>query len=59
MKENYQIEIFLKNNSLPGIRQISNLTKKKNDKEVLTQKQKYNTNNEILDLLKIPKSKIY
>ena len=52
MKENYQIEIFLKNNSLPGIRQISNLTKKKNDKEVLLQKQKYNTNNEILDLLK-------
>jgi len=27
MKDNYQIEIFLKNNSLPGIRQISNLTK--------------------------------
>ena len=52
MKENYQIEIFLKNNSLPGIRQISNLTKKKNDKEVLLQKQKYNTNNEILDLLR-------
>ena len=52
MKENYQIEIFLKNNSLPGIKQISNLTKKKNDKEVLLQKQKYNTNNEILDLLR-------
>ena len=52
MKENYQIEIFLKNNSLPGIKQTSNLTKKKNDKEVLLQKQKYNTNNEILDLLR-------
>jgi len=52
MKENYQIEIFLKNNSLPGIKQISNLTKKKNDKEVLLQKQKYNSNNEILDLLR-------
>ena len=52
MKDNYQIDIFLKNNSIPGIRQISNLTKKKNDKEVLIQKQKYNTNNEILDLVR-------
>jgi excinuclease ABC subunit C len=52
MKDNYQIEIFLKNNSISGIRQISNLTKKKNDKEVLLQKQKYNTNNEILDLIR-------
>jgi excinuclease ABC subunit C len=52
MKDNYQIDIFLKNNSIPGIRQISNLTKKKNDKEVLIQKQKYNTNIEILDLVR-------
>ncbi len=52
MKDNYKIDTLIKNNLIPGVRQISKLTKKKNDKEVLIQSQKYKTNNEILDLLK-------
>ncbi len=52
MKENYQIDTSLKNNSIPGIKQISKLTSKKNDKEVLIQTQKFQSNNEILNLLK-------
>ena len=52
MKENYKIDTSLKNNSIPGIRQISKLTSRKNDKEVQIQSQKYQSNNEILNLLK-------
>ena len=52
MKENYKIETLIKNSSIPGVAKISNLTSKRNDKEVTTQNQKYKTNNEILDLLK-------
>ena len=52
MNENYKIETSLRNNSIPGIRQISKLTLNKNDKEVLLQKQKYQSNKEILELLK-------
>ena len=52
MNENYKIETSLKNNTIPGIRQISKLTLNKNDKEVLLQKQKYQSSKEILELLK-------
>ena len=52
MNENYKIETSLRNNTIPGIRQISKLTLKKNDKEVLLQKQKYQSSKEILELLK-------
>ena len=52
MNENYKIETSLKNNSIPGIRQISKLTLNKNDAEVLLQKQKYQSSKEILQLLK-------
>ena len=52
MNENYKIETFLRNNTIPGIRQISKLTLNKNDKEVLLQKQKYQSSKEILELLK-------
>ncbi len=51
MKENYKIDTTLKNNLIPGIKQISKLTLNKNDKEVLLQKQKYDSNNEILNLI--------
>ncbi|MDC0968617.1 excinuclease ABC subunit UvrC [Alphaproteobacteria bacterium] len=52
MNENYKIETSLRNNTIPGIRQISKLTLNKNDKEVLLQKQKYQNSKEILELLK-------
>ena len=52
MNENYKIETSLRNNKIPGIRQISKLTLNKNDKEVLLQKQKYQSSKEILELLK-------
>ena len=52
MNENYKIETSLRNNTIPGIRQISKLTLSKNDKEVLLQKQKYQSSKEILELLK-------
>ncbi|MDG2166259.1 MAG: excinuclease ABC subunit UvrC [Alphaproteobacteria bacterium] len=52
MNENYKIETSLRNNTMPGIRQISKLTLNKNDKEVLLQKQKYQSSKEILELLK-------
>ena len=52
MKENYEIETLIKNSSIPGVSKISKLTSRRNDKEVITQNQKYKTNNEILDLLK-------
>ena len=52
MNENYKIETSLRNNTIPGIRQISKLTLNKNDKEVLLQKQKYQSSKEILELLK-------
>jgi len=52
MNENYKIETSLRNNSIPGIRQISKLTLNKNDAEVLLQKQKYQSSKEILQLLK-------
>ena len=52
MNENYKIETFLRNKTIPGIRQISKLTLNKNDKEVLLQKQKYQSSKEILELLK-------
>ncbi len=52
MKINYEIDTFLKNNSIPGVKKISKLTSKKNEKEVLIQSQKYHSNNEILDLLR-------
>jgi excinuclease ABC subunit C len=52
MNENYKIEASLRNNTIPGIRQISKLTLSKNDKEVLLQKQKYQSSKEILELLK-------
>ncbi len=53
MKENYKIDVSLKSNSIVGIQKISNLTVKRNDKEVSLQKQKYVNNQEILNLLKI------
>ena len=53
MKENYKIDVSLKNNNIVGIQKISNLTAKRNDKEVSLQKQKYVNNQEILNLLKI------
>ena len=53
MKENYKIDVSLKNNNIVGIQKISNLTAKRNDKEVNLQKQKYVNNHEILNLLKI------
>ena len=53
MKENYKIDISLKSNNIVGIQKISNLTAKRNDKEVSLQKQKYVNNQEILNLLKI------
>ena len=52
MRDNYEIDTVLKNNSISGMRQISKLTLKKNEKEVLLQKQRYNSNSEILKLLK-------
>jgi len=52
MNENYKIETSLRNNSIPGIRQISKLTLNKNDAEILLQKQKYQSSKEILQLLK-------
>ena len=52
MNENYKIETSLRNNTIPGIRQISKLTLNKNDKEVLLQKQKYQSSKEILELMK-------
>ncbi len=52
MKENYKIDTSLRNNSIPGVKKISNLTSKKSDKEILIRSQKYQSNNEILDLLK-------
>ena len=53
MKENYKIDVSLKSNNIVGIQKISNLTAKRNDKEVSLQKQKYFNNQEILNLLKI------
>ena len=53
MKENYKINVSLKSNNIVGIQKISNLTAKRNDKEVSLQKQKYVNNQEILNLLKI------
>ena len=53
MKENYKIDVSLKSNNIVGIQKISNLTAKRNDKEVGLQKQKYVNNQEILNLLKI------
>ena len=53
MKENYKIDVSLKSNNIVGIQKISNLTAKRNDKEVSLQKQKYINNQEILNLLKI------
>ena len=53
MKENYKIDVSLKSNNIVGIQKISNLTAKRNDKEVSLQKQKYVNNQEILNLLKI------
>ena len=53
MKENYKIDVSLKSNNVVGIQKISNLTAKRNDKEVSLQKQKYVNNQEILNLLKI------
>ena len=53
MKENYKIDVSLKSNNIVGIKKISNLTAKRNDKEVSLQKQKYVNNQEILNLLKI------
>ena len=53
MKENYKIDVSLKSNNIVGIQKISNLTAKRNDKEVSLQKQKYVNNHEILNLLKI------
>ena len=41
MKENYKIDVSLKSNNIVGIQKISNLTAKRNDKEVSLQKQKY------------------
>lgn len=52
MNDNYKIDTIIKKNSIPGMKQISKLALKKNDKEVLLQKQKYQSNNEILELLK-------
>ena len=52
MNDNYKIDTIIKKNSIPGMRQISKLALNKNDKEVLLQKQKYQSNNEILELLK-------
>jgi excinuclease ABC subunit C len=52
MKDNYKIDTIIKKNSIPGMKQISKLALNKNDKEVLLQKQKYQSNNEILELLK-------
>tara|TARA_B100000965_G_scaffold388732_1_gene393587 strand:+ start:2313 stop:4115 length:1803 start_codon:yes stop_codon:yes gene_type:complete len=52
MKDNYKIDAFLKSNSITGVKKISKLTSKKNDKEVLIQSQKYHSNNEILKLLR-------
>ena len=53
MKENYKIDVSVKSNNIVGIQKISNLTAKRNDKEVSLQKQKYVNNQEILNLLKI------
>ncbi len=53
MKENYKIDVSIKSNNIVGIQKISNLTAKRNDKEVSLQKQKYVNNQEILNLLKI------
>ena len=53
MKENYKIDVSLKSNNIVGIQKISNLTAKRNDKEVSLQKQKYVNNQEILNSLKI------
>ena len=53
MKENYKIDVSLKSNNIVGIQKISNLTAKRNDKEISLQKQKYVNNQEILNLLKI------
>ncbi len=52
MNDNYKIVTIIKKNSIPGMKQISKLALNKNDKEVLLQKQKYQSNNEILELLK-------
>ena len=52
MNDNYEIDTIIKKNSIPGMKQISKLALNKNDKEVLLQKQKYQSNNEILELLK-------
>ena len=52
MNDNYKIDTIIKKNSIPGMKQISKLTLNKNDKEVLLQKQKYQSNNEILELLR-------
>ena len=52
MNDNYKIDTIIKKNSIPGMKQISKLALNKNDKEVLLQKQKYQSNNEILELLK-------
>ena len=52
MKENYKIDVSVKSNNIVGIQKISNLTAKRNDKEVSLQKQKYVNNQEILNLLK-------
>ncbi len=40
MNENYKIETSLRNNTIPGIRQISKLTLNKNDKEGSSSKTK-------------------
>ena len=53
MKENYKIDVSLKNSKIIGIHKISKLTAKRNDKEVSIQKQKYINNQEILNLLRI------
>ena len=52
LSENYNIELSVKNNQIPGINKIINLTKKNCLKEISAQKQKYQTNIEILDLTK-------
>ena len=53
MKENYKIDLSLKNNKIVGIHKISKITAKRNDKEVKLQQQKYINNQEILNLLEI------
>ena len=51
MNDNYKIDTIIKKLDT-WYEQISKLALNKNDKEVLLQKQKYQSNNEILELLK-------